>query len=65
MPEGHTYMDGVSRICVPFLASAHQGRIPRQPSRSSRVGRDEEVIRSYIQQQEQEDKRLDQLNLQL
>ena len=29
----------------------------------STVGRDEAVIRSYIQQQEQEDKRLDQLNL--
>jgi len=29
----------------------------------STVGRDEGVIRSYIQQQEQEDKRLDQLNL--
>ena len=29
----------------------------------STVGRDERVIRSYIQQQEQEDKRLDQLNL--
>jgi putative transposase len=27
------------------------------------VGRDEAVIRAYIQQQEQEDKRLDQLNL--
>ena len=31
----------------------------------STVGRDEKVIRAYIQQQEQEDKRLDQLNLQL
>jgi len=31
----------------------------------STVGRDEGVIRAYIQQQEQEDKRLDQLNLQL
>ncbi len=31
----------------------------------STVGRDEGVIREYIQQQEQEDKRLDQLNLQL
>ena len=29
----------------------------------STVGRDEAVIRSYIQQQEAEDKRLDQLNL--
>ena len=29
----------------------------------STVGRDEEVIRMYIQQQEAEDKRLDQLNL--
>ena len=29
------------------------------------VGRDEGVIRAYIQQQEQEDTRLDQLNLQL
>ena len=29
----------------------------------STVGRDEAVIRAYIQQQEQEDKRLDQLNL--
>jgi putative transposase len=29
----------------------------------STVGRDEAVIRSYIQQQEQEDKRLEQLNL--
>ena len=29
----------------------------------STVGRDEDVIRTYIQQQEQEDKRLDQLNL--
>src|ERR1700690_3439825 len=31
----------------------------------STVGRDEGVIRAYIQQQEQEDTRLDQLNLQL
>ena len=31
----------------------------------STIGRDEGVIRAYIQQQEQEDKRLDQLNLQL
>ncbi|HLK62958.1 MAG TPA: IS200/IS605 family transposase [Bryobacteraceae bacterium] len=31
----------------------------------STVGRDEKVIRAYIQQQEREDKRLDQLNLQL
>ena len=31
----------------------------------STVGRDEGVIRAYIQQQEQEDRRLDQLNLQL
>ena len=31
----------------------------------STVGRDEGVIRTYIQQQEQEDRRLDQLNLQL
>src|SRR5919109_679351 len=31
----------------------------------STVGRDEAVIRSYIQQQEQEDKRLDQLKLNL
>ena len=31
----------------------------------STVGRDEGVIRAYIQQQEQEDIRLDQLNLQL
>ena len=31
----------------------------------STVGRDEGVIRTYIQQQEVEDKRLDQLNLQL
>jgi putative transposase len=31
----------------------------------STVGRDEGVIRAYIQHQEQEDKRLDQLNLQL
>jgi putative transposase len=31
----------------------------------STVGRDEGVIRAYIQQQEKEDKRLDQLNLQL
>jgi hypothetical protein len=30
----------------------------------STVGRDEKVIREYIQQQEQEDKRIDQLNLQ-
>jgi len=29
----------------------------------STVGRDEAVIRTYIQQQEQEDQRLDQLNL--
>ena len=29
----------------------------------STVGRDEAVIRNYMQQQEQEDKRLDQLNL--
>jgi len=29
----------------------------------STVGRDEDVIRTYIQQQEQEDRRLDQLNL--
>ncbi len=29
----------------------------------STVGRDEGLIRTYIQQQEQEDKRLDQLNL--
>ena len=29
----------------------------------STVGRDEEVIREYIKNQEQEDKRLDQLNL--
>jgi len=29
----------------------------------SPVGRDEAVIRTYIQQQEQEDQRLDQLNL--
>jgi putative transposase len=29
----------------------------------STVGRDEAVIRTYIQQQEQEDKRVDQLNL--
>jgi putative transposase len=27
------------------------------------VGRDEAVIRAYIQHQEQEDKRLDQMNL--
>jgi putative transposase len=31
----------------------------------STVGRDEGVIRTYIQQQEHEDRRLDQLNLQL
>jgi putative transposase len=29
----------------------------------STVGRDETVIREYIQQQEEEDKRLDQMNL--
>ena len=29
----------------------------------STVGRDEAVIREYIQKQEEEDKRLDQLNL--
>ena len=48
---------------TPFpLWACPASRSPRQPELLT-VGRDEAVIREYIKKQEQEDKRMDQLNM--